>query len=244
MQPGRIDHQLGYILHAKAYRETSLLLDVFTREYGRVTLVARGARRPRAELRGSLLPLQPLTLSWFGKNEVRTLHKADWQGGVPQLAGRSLICGFYLNELMCRLTVRDDPHPQAWDAYDRAVHALGRGEPAGLVLRRFELALLTALGYAPALERDVHGRPVDAAQDYLCRADAAPEPLTPELPVLGAHVRVAGATLRALAEGRLDDAVTRREARTLTRLWLDALLGDEALATRELLMTGASGRED
>ncbi|RBJ67219.1 DNA repair protein RecO, partial [Pseudomonas sp. MWU12-2534b] len=95
-QPGRVDKQSAYILHTQPYRETSLLLEVLTRDHGRFSLVARGARRPRSDLRGVLLPFQPLTLSWFGKGELRTLHGADWDGGVRPLTGLPLVCGFYL----------------------------------------------------------------------------------------------------------------------------------------------------
>ncbi|MGL6072427.1 DNA repair protein RecO, partial [Craterilacuibacter sp.] len=136
MQPGKIDRQSGYILHAQAYRETSLLLDVLTCDYGRVAMVARGARRPRAELRGLLLPFQPLSLAWFGKNELRTLHRAEWQGGVRLLGGQALVCCFYLNELLVRLTTREDPSPATIAAYDHAVRSLAAGEAHGVVLRR------------------------------------------------------------------------------------------------------------
>jgi len=97
------DNQEAYVLHTYPYRETSLLLDVFTRAAGRVTLVARGARRPRSAMRGVLLSFQPVQLGWYGKGEVRTLTRAEWIGGQPLLQGEALLCGFYLNELLLRL---------------------------------------------------------------------------------------------------------------------------------------------
>jgi hypothetical protein len=98
----RQDAQPAYLLHSYAYRETSLIIETFTRDQGRVALVARGARRPRSALRGVLLAFAPLTISWSGKSELRTLHKAEWQGGLPQLKGDALLCGFYLNELLLK----------------------------------------------------------------------------------------------------------------------------------------------
>ena len=104
--------ELAFVLHSYPFRETSLILDVFSRSHGRLAMVARGARRPKSSLRGLLMNFQPLLLSWFGKGEVRTLHSAEWQGGQPYLQGTALMCGFYLNELLLNLLARDDPHQQ------------------------------------------------------------------------------------------------------------------------------------
>ncbi|TDR79872.1 DNA repair protein RecO [Paludibacterium purpuratum] len=237
MNPGKVDRQPAYILHARPYRETSLLLEVLTPEHGRLGLVARGARRPRAELRGLLLPFQPLTLSWFGKNEVRTLHAADWQGGVRQLSGLALICGFYLNELLMRLLAREDAQGDIWRIYDRAVRGLASGEAPGELLRRFELALIRALGYAPELTQDEDGATVAPERLYLCRPGFPPvldRGFEPE----NHQALVSGATLLAMAAGDFSTELTRREARGLLRLLLEELMGPDArLATRELLQS-------
>jgi len=237
MNPGKIDRQPAYVLHSRPYRETSLLLEVLTPEHGRVALVARGARRPRSDLRGTLLPFQPLALSWFGKNEVRTLHIADWQGGVPQLSGLPLICGFYLNELMMRLTVRDDPHPETWNIYDAAVRGLASGQSPASILRRFELNLIRCLGYAPELETDADGVAINPQRLYCCQPG-----LPPKLD-LGAEpadrvALVGGSTLLAMSRADFSNDLTRREARGYLRLILTELLGADArLATRELLQS-------
>src|SRR6476469_1823173 len=96
----RCDAQPAFVLHSYPYRETSLVLEIFTRNYGRIALMARGARRPRSALRGVLLAFQPLLLSWAGRSELCTLHKAEWCGGLTQLKGIALLCGFYMNELL------------------------------------------------------------------------------------------------------------------------------------------------
>ncbi|HCA26585.1 MAG TPA: DNA repair protein RecO, partial [Betaproteobacteria bacterium] len=113
----RLDAQPAYVLHSYPYRETSLVAEVFSRHHGRLALVARGARRPRSPVRGQLLAFQPLQLSWFGKNELRTLHQAEWVGGLTPPQGMGLICGFYLNELLLKLLPRDDPHEQLFLHY-------------------------------------------------------------------------------------------------------------------------------
>ncbi|MCW3479196.1 DNA repair protein RecO [Neisseriaceae bacterium JH1-16] len=235
-QPGKIDRQPGYVLMSQPWRETSLLIEVLTRDHGRLTLIARSARRPQSTLRGVLMPFAPLELAWFGKTELRTLHAADWQGGVPQLSGLTLLSGFYLNELVVKLTARDDPHPALYFAYDRAVRALGAGEELSTVLRRFELALLASLGYTPTFDRDVDGRAIDAEQGYACPSDGLPELLNGRTVVAESEI-VPGAVLLALAADDFSEPLTRRCARRLTRLWLNKQLFDCRLATRELLQT-------
>lgn len=235
-QPGRVDKQPGYILHTQPYRETSLLLEVLSRDHGRFSLVARSARRPRSDLRGVLLPFQPLTLSWFGKGELRTLHAADWDGGVRALTGLPLVCGFYLNELMMKLTARDDPEPRAFSVYDRAVRELAGGALLSTALRRYELRLAQVLGYAPALSRDSRGEAIEPDRHYLCRDAALPEPDEhPELAPVGRVVRLPGEALLALDADDYREPATRGHARLLSRVWLSALLGDEPLASRQLL---------
>src|SRR3954447_15614048 len=106
--PARQESREAFVLHTYPYRETSLIVEAFTRSFGRVSLLARGARRPRSAMRGVLLAFQPLALSWFGKGELRTLARAEWVGGQPLLQGEALLCGFYLNELLLRLLPRED----------------------------------------------------------------------------------------------------------------------------------------
>src|SRR3972149_10083543 len=138
MKP-RAEYEAGYVLHAYPYKEPSLVVEAFTRRFGRVGLLARGARRPRSMLRGVLLAFHPLRMTWSRSVELGTLISAEWAGGLPTLAGPGLMCGFYVNELLLRLLPREDPHEALFDAYALAVTRLGAGdEPSGL-LRGFEL---------------------------------------------------------------------------------------------------------
>ena len=107
----RIIEQPGFVLHSYPYKETSLIVDVFSRDHGRIALVAKGAKRPHSQLRGVLQTFQPLSVGWSGKSEVRTLTAAEWVGGLLPLEKSALLCGFYLNELLVKLLARDDPHP-------------------------------------------------------------------------------------------------------------------------------------
>lgn len=150
----RISDEPGFVLHRYDWSESSLIVEVFTREHGRIALVAKGAKRPSSNFRPVLLPLQPLHLAFGGDAEIRTLKSAEWVGGQVMPTGDALLAGFYLNELMLRLLARDDPHPQLFDAYADAVAVLASAHPDAMepALRSFELLLLREIGLLPALD--------------------------------------------------------------------------------------------
>lgn len=230
MSDRRVQLEPAFVLHRKPYRETSLLVEVFTRDHGRVGLVARGVRRGKSRLAGLLQPFQPLLLSWSGKGEVQTLTGAE-QGGRPTvLQGRTVISGFYLNELLLRLLQRADPHPELFAHYGRAIQDLGEGEDA--TLRLFEVALLEALGYGLNLEFDVHtGEPVDGEGLYHYRLEEGP--VRCACPPAGALL-VHGRTLKALNRRSLDSPDVLGESKRLLRAALAIYLGNRPLASRAL----------
>ncbi|MFC7421445.1 DNA repair protein RecO [Iodobacter arcticus] len=227
----RIDIQAAFVLHQYPYKETSRLLDVFSRDHGRVMMVARGAQRPGSQLRSILLSFQPVLLSWFGVGELKTLHSADWQGGVPQLTGLPLLCGFYLNELLLRLLPRDEPHAMLFASYFEAIRALSRlpADGAGVepVLREFERILLDEMGYG-ADWRYCADRPVEAAQRYSF------DPTMGVIPVQAHLPQYDGKALLAFAEG--DYASVAVQGKLLMRQAFAAILGDSPLHTRQLLI--------
>lgn len=235
--PERHDDEPAFVLHAYPYKETSLIVEAFSREQGRVGMVAKGAKRPRSELRGLLQAFQPLSLSWAGAAELKTLVKAEWRGGVPLPAGAALLAAFYLNELLLKLLPREDAHPALWDDYQEALVALAAGEGAGaqaVVLRRFEVRLLAALGYALPLTTEAGtGTAVDPAARYHYAFDAGPRRQVGEARPPGPLVR--GATLLALAEQRYPDAATAAEARQLMREVLDHHLESRRIESRRIV---------
>jgi DNA repair protein RecO (recombination protein O) len=242
----RRDDQPAFVLHTYPYRETSVIVEALTEGHGRVALVARGAKRPRSELRGVLQAFQPLTLSWAGTAELKTLIKAEWQGGFPLPGGAALLCGFYLNELLLKLLPREDPHPALWNAYADALHALtSDAHPAAqaATLRRFEVRLLAELGYALVLDHDVDSRaPIDPAQRYHFAFDHGPRRFAAEsrsaLPV------VRGATLIALATQRYPDTDTAAEAKRLMRGVLDHYLEERRIFSRRVVQDLAALEDD
>src|SRR5688572_2315338 len=163
----RVDAQPAFVLHSYPFRETSLVVELVTRDFGRVAVVARGARRPRSALRGVLLAFQPLLVSWAGKGELHTLIRAEWHGPYQPLKGLALVCGFYLNELLLKLLARHDAHERLFDTYSDTLRALVPQADPGGVLRAFEKNLLRELGYAVTLDRDAEsGHPIAAEQRY------------------------------------------------------------------------------
>ena len=142
----RITDAPAYLLHATPWRETSLVVQAFARDHGCLALVAKGAKRPYSVLRPVLSAFQPLSLSWTGSGEVKTLTRAEIAGLRP-LAGAALMSAWYMNELLLRLLAREDAHPALFDAYDTALKQLAGGSRAAGALRRFEWTLLRETGY-------------------------------------------------------------------------------------------------
>jgi DNA repair protein RecO (recombination protein O) len=244
----------GYVLHTYPYRETSLILQAWTEKHGRLGLVAKGARRPKSAMRALLVPFQPLELDWFGRAELKTLKTAEPSVPAVPLVGQGLLSAFYLNELLLKLTTREDPHEGLFAAYDQAITELralsrtrtapaeaGKAAIAGPspiepVLRRFELRLLQEVGYALELTREgTSHAPIVAEREYLYVVErgAVPAPEAGETPFNA--VRLRGSTLLDLDRGQLDDAATIAQAKHLMRLLINHSLNGQELATRAMV---------
>lgn len=228
----RVQAQPAFVLHNYPFRETSLIVEVFSREHGRVPIVARGARRPRSAVRGVLMSFQPLLLAWFGKGEVRTLHSAEWQGGQPHLQGTALMCGFYLNELLLNLLARDDPHPHLFDYYAATLHRLAHENDHAATLRCFEKHLLQELGYALTLTQEAGGgAAIQPQRDYRYLTEFG------ALPADRSHdgLPIRGQTLLDMAADDYRHPLTVQQSKQLMRLLLNHHLGGKALHSRELI---------
>ncbi|NCN88180.1 MAG: DNA repair protein RecO [Gallionella sp.] len=229
----RIQDEPAFVLHSYPFRETSLIVEAFSRNHGRVPLVARGARRPRAALRGLLMSFQPLAFSWFGKHELRTLHGAEWQGGQPQLQGTALLCGFYLNELLLNLMARDDPHEGLFDYYQLTLQRLAQESDHAFTLRCFEKHLFQELGYALTLHTEAgSGKPVEADRMYRYILERGAVAATADSTQ---GMVVAGKTLLDMEADDYRDADTARQSKLLMRMLLDHHLAGKTLHTRELM---------
>ena len=230
---GRVVGQPGFVLHSYPYKETSLIIDMFTRDHGRVGVVAKGAKRPFSKLRGVLQTFQPLSVSWSGKSELRTLIDAEWVGGMLPLERTALLCGFYLNELLVKLLARDDRHPALFDHYVSTLNQLAHGEPAQIVLRKFERALLKETGVAADLSRST-----------VTRSSLTLEGLYVVDPERGAREAgagevwpvVLGKTLLDMEREDYTDPATQAQSKQLMRFLLAHHLGGQPLNTRQILI--------
>jgi len=229
----RVAAQPAFVLHSYPYKETSLIVDVFSRDYGRVALIAKGAKRPHSTLRGVLQTFQPLSVGWAGKSEIRTLTAAEWIGGLLPLEKSALLCGFYLNELLVKLLARDDPHPGLFDHYVATLNQLAHDEPAPIVLRKFERALLKETGVAGDFTVcTVSGLPVDAGQIYVVDPERGPRPALPA----DTAPRVSGKTLLDMEREDYEDSATQIQSKFLMRFLLAHHLSGTPLNTRQILI--------
>ncbi len=228
----RVDMEQAYVLHHRPYRESSQLLEVIGRAHGRVGMVARGARGPRARWRSCLQPFQPLHLSWTGRGGLSTLTNAEPAAPPFRLVGDRLLSAYYLNELLLALTTRGDPHPDLFVHYSAGLAGLAESDDAEVSLRRFELALLGEVGYGIDVVSDADsGDPLRAESHYDYVVDRGAVALQ-----LDSHDRgYSGAQLQRIAAGNFADSDDLAAAKRLLRGVLAHHLGDRGLKTRKVL---------
>ena len=238
----KVLHQPAYILHSYPLSETSLVLDVLTREQGRLIIVAKGAKRPYTRWRASIFQtFQTLSLSFSGKNSVRTLLDAEWVGGIPMLQGAALMSGYYMNEWLQRALIHADAHPNLFDAYQRglaelSLHAHTASEQAQ-VLRRFEWALLTELGFGfdfSMLEAVESIETLDFEFDLQLHRWSVLPMRDEGWRSSNQRIVVSGKTLLHIRSGYFQFAKTQNEAKNLFQAMLQQYVMDKPLLTREV----------
>ncbi len=232
-QDHRVTLQPAFVLHGRDYRDSSRLLDVFSRDYGRVTLVAKGVRSARSRLQGILHPFTPLLVSWTGRGEVQTLTAAEAVKTSIALSRRQLMSGYYMNELIQRLVTLHDPHPELYAIYEQALLDFLQLSDEQ-VLRRFEKHLLTAIGYALNLQTEsLTGEAVMADANYYYDIEAGAVKVTSAEQAEGQFV-VRGQTLLDLQHEQFSSDESRLQAKQLMRMIMGYFLGDKPLKTRSL----------
>lgn len=232
----RIDNQPVYVLHTYPFKETSLVVELFSKDFGRIAAVAKGARRPRSAMRGMLQSFQTLSGAWSGKNELRTLHSLDWSAGLLLLQGEALMCGFYLNELLLRLLPREDAHEDLFDYYTKTLQTLMTAKDLANTLRKFELTMLQEMGYAVPLTHDENEVEIDPERTYRYEADYGANLSSAELNKTQNGVQLLGKTMLDMAQGDYSSAQTKLQSKQLMRYLLAHYLGDKPLHTRQLLI--------
>ncbi|MEO7149294.1 MAG: DNA repair protein RecO [Rhodanobacteraceae bacterium] len=228
----RVEAQPAYVLHSRPWRETSLLLEIFSRDHGRVGLLARGVRSARARLpRATLEPFQLLQVDWAGQGELPNLRGVETMGPSRRLTNDALLSGLYVNELLVRLTARHDPHPGLFDRYANLLAELADPGPLAWNLRRFERDLLAELGYGLQLEQEAEsGEPLDTEAEYVYVPEQGPLRAS-------AHHRgkIRGAALLALRNDTLPSTADLAALRRLLRAVIGAHVGERGLRAWRVL---------
>ncbi len=244
VNPYKHDNQPVYVLHTYPFKETSLVVELFSQQFGRIAAVAKGARRPHSAMRGMLQSFQLLSGAWSGKNELKTLHSLDWHAGLTLIRGEALMCGFYMNELLLRLLPREDAHESLFEYYAATLKMLAseqglingknmaNSKNLAITLRRFELKLLQEMGYAVPLLTDENDTDISAHKSYRYEAEYG----ACELNATKNGVQLSGLTLLNMANDDYAEAQTQNQSKQLMRYLLAHYLGDKPLHTRQLLI--------
>ncbi len=237
----RIEGDTAFVLHARPWRETSLLVEVLSAAHGRLGLVARGVVSPKRHLlRAALQPLQHIRYDAVLAGELAQLRAAEALDAAPRLGGQAQLAAFYVNELVLRLAPRQDPLPDLVDAYARTRDALSGDDPLAWTLRRFERDLLGALGVGFELEIDGDGTPLDPAARYRLDPEYGPRRLLSDRGHGERNAAATGAALLALAQDRLPPPPDLSSLRLPLRAVLAHHLGPRGLASWD--MVGQLGR--
>lgn len=220
--------QTAYILHIRKYRETSIIADIFTEDFGVLSILAKGVRKQKSKLACVLRLFTPLKLSFTGKSDLKTLTAAEAILPVTELSGRTLYCGFYINELIKYFLHNDDAQPDVFQHYRRCLEQLAKSQDIETALRLFELELLENIGYGLQLKHEsVTGQNIDQHKLYHYQQDLGPIEATDGF--------IRGKTLQALNNKQLQDQQTHREAKRLMRQQIDFHLQGRELKSRSLI---------
>jgi len=234
----RVQQQPGYILHHRPFRDTSQILDIVTRDHGKIAVVARGSRGSKSRLAGVLRPFLPLRVSWVAKSDLGTLTGAETTGPPAGMVGDALFSAYYVNELLLHFLHRYDPQPEIFNLYEEVIKALLITDNIAAALRSFELEFLSLLGYAVNLDQEFGSRePLGSDQNYEYRMEQGPVLVERT----GALV-FTGAVYQGIAEQRFEEPDILKAASRLLREIIGFHLGGKELKSRKVLMELHRGR--
>ncbi|MDA1342388.1 MAG: DNA repair protein RecO [Proteobacteria bacterium] len=223
-----VHSQPAYILHQQNYRESSLIIDALTRDFGRISLIAKGVRKAKSKTAGVLRPFVALSLSYLGKSDLRTLTDAEMLDQTKELPGLSLYCGFYINELVCNFLHKDDPHPVVFQDYQDCLKQLALGLHIEAALRMFELKLMDNIGYGVQLDYDLrHERPIVTNKQYMFTKD---DGLIEDV-----NGQFSGSALLAMQQRQFDEPDVLSVAKLLMRAVIDSHLQGKQLKSRSVI---------
>jgi DNA repair protein RecO (recombination protein O) len=235
----RVQQQPGYVLHHRPFRDSSQILDIVTRDYGKIAVVARGSRGSKSRLAGVLRPFLPLRVSWVSKSDLGTLTGAESAGPPAGMTGDTILSAYYINELLINFLHKFDPQPEIFALYETVLQSLVGSNDVAASLRSFEIEFLSLLGYAVNLKHEFGStEPLLAEQHYEYRMEQGPVAVQrSEGPMV-----FSGALLSGVAEQRFDDADVLRAANRLMRDIIGFHLGGKELKSRKVLLELHRGR--
>jgi DNA repair protein RecO (recombination protein O) len=220
--------QPAFILQHRKYRETSLIIDVLTRDFGRISLLAKGVRKAKSKTAGLLQPFLPLAVSYIGKGELKTLTDVEVVQSLPEIKGLALYCGFYINELIELFLHKDDPHPQVFAYYQECLSRLPDASKIETTLRIFELDLMDNIGYGLQLQQDAgNKKPINPSKKYIFNIEQGP--------IEDENGLFSGKTLQAMNARDFTDSQVLAEAKVLMRAALDTHLQGKPLKSRTVI---------
>jgi DNA repair protein RecO (recombination protein O) len=229
----RVQQEPAYILHHRPFRDSSQILDILSREHGKLSVVARGSRGARSRLKGVLRPFMPLSMSWFIRTDLGTLTGAEVRGAPLSLGGDALMAGYYINELLLHFLHRHDAQPDVFDLYGETLLALAQADSPAISLRQFEIALLRNIGYALNLDHEpVTNRPLEPEQYYEYRMEQGPVAVQRDKGMLV----FSGSTLLAIGAQEFERPDVLRAANRLLREVINFHLDGKELKTRKVLV--------
>jgi len=235
-----VQNEPAWLLHHRPYQDASRILEVLSRNHGRLSLVARGSRSGRSRLKGILRPFLPLSLSWAGRSDLCTLTGAELGGASVALQGEALLSGYYANELLILLLHRHDPQPDIFNVYAATIESLSGGRDVPLKLRHFEIELLRLLGYALNLDHDTETlAPLSAEERYVYRPEQGPVAVRDE----SGPMIFSGRELIDIRDRDFSRPETVRAAARLLREVIAFHLGGRELKSRKVLRDMRRGSE-
>ena len=228
----RVQQEPAWLLHHRPFRDSSQILDILSRDHGRLAVVARGSRGAKSKLRGILRPFLPLQLSWVIRSDLGTLTGAEMDGAPLLLTGDALLSGYYVNELILKLLHRHDPQPEIFSVYSATIERLSSSENIALHLRQFEIELLRMLGYALNLDHDTESQgPLRPQQQYEYRAEQGPVPVRDR----EGSMIFTGLELDAIRKQEFGETAILKRAGTLLRNVIAYHLDGKELLSRKVL---------
>ena len=227
----RVQNESVWLLHHRPYQDASRIIEILSREHGRLSLVARGSRSGKSRLKGILRPFLPLQLSWVSRGDLGTLTGAELRGAPVSLRGEALLSGYYANELLLHLVHRHDPQPEIFSVYETTIESLSGGRDVPVKLREFELELLRLLGYALNLDHDTETQaPLSSTRFYLYRPERGPAATSDA----SGPMTFPGSELIAIRDRDFSRPETRRSAARLLRDVIAFHLGGKELKSRRV----------